>query len=46
MPVVIFGLTVRGDTFTGAALTMILVVARPVLLIVLERAPIHSAAPR
>ena len=46
MPVAIFGLTDRGDIFTGAALTMILVVATLVLLIGLERAPIRSAAPR
>ena len=32
--------------FTGAALTMILVVVTLVLLIGLERAPIRSAAPR
>jgi 2-aminoethylphosphonate transport system permease protein len=46
MPVAIFGLTDRGDIFTGAALTMILVVATLVLLLGLERAPIRSAAPR
>ena len=46
MPVAIFGLTDRGDIFTGAALMMILVVATLVLLIGLERAPIRSAAPR
>ena len=46
MPVAIFGLTDRGDIFSGAALTMILVVATLVLLLGLERAPIRSAAPR
>jgi 2-aminoethylphosphonate transport system permease protein len=46
MPVAIFGLTDRGDIFTGAALTLILVIATLVLLIGLERAPIRSAAPR
>jgi 2-aminoethylphosphonate transport system permease protein len=46
MPVAIFGLTDRGDIFSGAALTMILVVVTLALLIGLERAPIRSAAPR
>jgi 2-aminoethylphosphonate transport system permease protein len=46
MPVAIFGLTDRGDIFSGAALTMVLVVATLALLIGLERAPIRSAAPR
>ena len=44
MPVAIFGLTDRGDIFSGAALTMILVVVTLALLIGLERAPIRSAA--
>jgi 2-aminoethylphosphonate transport system permease protein len=46
MPVAIFGLTDRGDIFSGAALTVILVVVTLALLIGLERAPIRSAAPR
>ena len=46
MPVAIFGLTDRGDIFSGAALTIILVVVTLALLIGLERAPIRSAAPR
>jgi 2-aminoethylphosphonate transport system permease protein len=46
MPVAIFGLTDRGDIFSGAALTTILVVVTLALLIGLERAPISSAAPR
>jgi 2-aminoethylphosphonate transport system permease protein len=46
MPVAIFGLTDRGDIFSGASLTMILVVVTLALLIGLERAPIRSAAPR
>src|SRR5271163_4665533 len=46
MPVAIFGLTDRGDIFSGAALTMILVVTTLALLLGLERAPIRSAAPR
>ena len=46
MPVAIFGLTDRGDTFSGAALTMILVAVTLTLLIGLERAPIRSAAAR
>jgi len=46
LPVAIFGLTDRGDIFSGAALTMILVAATLALLIGLENAPIRSAAPR
>jgi 2-aminoethylphosphonate transport system permease protein len=46
MPVAIFGLTDRGDTFSGAALTMILVAVTLVLLIGLERTPFRSAAAR
>ena len=46
MPVAIFGLTDRGDIFSGAALTMILVVATLALLVGLSRAPIRSAAAR
>jgi 2-aminoethylphosphonate transport system permease protein len=46
MPVAIFGLTDRGDIFSGAALTMILVVTTLALLLGLERAPIRSAAAR
>ncbi|MBV9289512.1 MAG: ABC transporter permease subunit [Hyphomicrobiales bacterium] len=39
LPVAIFGLTDRGDIFTGAALTMILVAATLALLIGLGRLP-------
>ena len=46
MPVAIFGLTDRGDIFSGAALTMILVAVTLALLIGLERAPFRSAAAR
>ena len=46
MPVAIFGLTDRGDIFSGAALTMILVIATLALLVGLSRAPIRSAAGR
>jgi 2-aminoethylphosphonate transport system permease protein len=46
MPVAIFGLTDRGDIFSGAALTMILAAATLALLVGLERAPIRSAAAR
>ncbi len=46
MPVAIFGLTDRGDVFSGAALTTILVASTLALLVALERAPIRSAAPR
>jgi 2-aminoethylphosphonate transport system permease protein len=46
MPVAIFGLTDRGDIFSGAALATILVVVTLALLIGLERAPIRSAAQR
>jgi ABC-type Fe3+ transport system permease subunit len=45
MPVAIFGLTDRGDIFSGAALTMILVVTTLALLLGLERAdPLRRAA--
>jgi 2-aminoethylphosphonate transport system permease protein len=46
MPVTIFGLTDRGDIFSGAALTMILVSVTLALLLGLERVPIRSAAAR
>jgi 2-aminoethylphosphonate transport system permease protein len=46
LPVAIFSQTDRGDIFSGAALTMVLVVTTLVLLVGLERAPIRSAAPR
>ncbi len=38
-PVAIFGLTVRGDIFSGSALTMILVAATLALLIGLDACP-------
>jgi 2-aminoethylphosphonate transport system permease protein len=40
LPVAIFGLTDRGDIFSGAALTIILVAATLALLIGLERLPL------
>jgi 2-aminoethylphosphonate transport system permease protein len=46
LPVAIFGQTDRGDIFSGAALTMVLVVTTLALLVGLERAPIRSAAAR
>jgi 2-aminoethylphosphonate transport system permease protein len=46
MPVTIFGLTDRGDIFSGAALTMILVSVTLALLLGMERVPIRSAAAR
>jgi 2-aminoethylphosphonate transport system permease protein len=46
LPVAIFSQTDRGDVFSGAALTMVLVVTTLVLLVGLERAPIRSAAAR
>jgi len=46
LPVAIFSQTDRGDVFSGAALTMVLVVATLALLLGLERIPIKSAAPR
>ncbi|MGO4870834.1 MAG: ABC transporter permease subunit [Roseiarcus sp.] len=46
LPVAIFGLTDRGDIFSGAALTMILVAATLTLLIGLERAALVSAGRR
>ena len=42
----IFGLTDRGDIFSGAALTMILVSATLALLIGLERVPFAAAGRR
>jgi 2-aminoethylphosphonate transport system permease protein len=44
LPVAIFSQTDRGDVFSGAALTMVLVVATLALLLGLERVPIKSAA--
>ena len=46
LPVAIFGLTDRGDIFSGAALTMILVAATLALLIGLERLPVGSVGRR
>ncbi|RBP04188.1 2-aminoethylphosphonate transport system permease protein [Roseiarcus fermentans] len=46
LPVAIFGLTDRGDVFSGAALTMILVGVTLTLLIGLERLPIAAAGRR
>jgi 2-aminoethylphosphonate transport system permease protein len=46
MPVAIFGLTDRGDIFSGAVLTMILAAVTLALLIGLERTPFRSAAAR
>ena len=46
LPVAIFGLTDRGDIFSGAALTMILVAATLALLIGLERFPLSVAGRR
>lgn len=46
LPVAIFGLTDRGDIFSGAALTMILVAATLALLIGLERTPLNAAGRR
>ncbi|MGD0640598.1 MAG: ABC transporter permease subunit [Roseiarcus sp.] len=46
LPVAIFGLTDRGDIFSGAALTMILVTVTLTLLIGLEQAALHSAGRR
>jgi 2-aminoethylphosphonate transport system permease protein len=46
LPVAIFSQTDRGDIFSGAALTMVLVVTTLALLVGLERAPIRSAAAR
>ena len=43
LPVAIFGLTDRGDIFSGAALTMILVAVTLALLIGLERLPLAAA---
>ena len=46
LPVAIFGLTDRGDIFSGAALTMILIAATLALLIGLERFPLSVAGRR
>ena len=46
LPVAIFGLTARGDIFSGAALTMILVAATLTLLIGLEHVPTAASARR
>ena len=46
LPVAIFGLTDRGDIFSGAALTMILVAATLALLIGLERLPLSAVGRR
>ena len=46
LPVAIFGLTDRGDIFSGAALTMVLVVATLALLLGLERLPLSAAKER
>jgi 2-aminoethylphosphonate transport system permease protein len=46
LPVAIFGLTDRGDIFSGAALTMILVAATLALLIGLERLPLGAVGRR
>jgi 2-aminoethylphosphonate transport system permease protein len=46
LPVAIFGLTDRGDIFSGAALTMILVAATLALLVGLERLPLGAIGRR
>ena len=46
LPVAIFGLTDRGDIFSGAALTMILVAATLALLVGLERLPLSAVGRR
>ena len=46
LPVAIFGLTDRGDIFSGAALTMILVAATLALLVGLERLPLGAVGRR
>jgi 2-aminoethylphosphonate transport system permease protein len=46
LPVAIFGLTDRGDIFSGSALTMILVAATLALLIGLERLPLGAVGRR
>src|SRR5580658_5584010 len=46
LPVAIFGQTDRGDIFSGAALTMVLVVATLALLIGLERVPLGAVGRR
>jgi 2-aminoethylphosphonate transport system permease protein len=44
LPVAIFSLTDRGDIFSGAALTIVLVIATLVLLLGLERLPVRAAS--
>jgi 2-aminoethylphosphonate transport system permease protein len=46
LPVAIFSQTDRGAIFSGAALTMVLVLATLILLIGLERLPVKAAAGR
>jgi len=46
LPVAIFGLTDRGDIFSGAALTIVLVAATLALLIGLERLPVGALGRR
>lgn len=46
LPVAIFSQTDRGDIFSGAALTMVLVIATLALLLGLERLPIKAATTR
>jgi 2-aminoethylphosphonate transport system permease protein len=46
LPVAIFGLTDRGDIFSGAALTMILVAVTLALLVGLERVPLSAVGRR
>ena len=46
LPVAIFGLTDRGDIFSGAALTVVLVVATLALLLGLERLPARAVGSR
>jgi 2-aminoethylphosphonate transport system permease protein len=46
LPVAIFSQTDRGDVFTGAALTMVLIVTTLALLVGIEYAPLKSAAAR
>ena len=46
LPVAIFGLTDRGDIFSGAALTMILVAATLALLVGLESLPLGAVGRR
>ncbi|MGC2784109.1 MAG: ABC transporter permease subunit [Roseiarcus sp.] len=46
LPVAIFGLTDRGDIFSGAALTMILIGVTLALLVALERLPAERNRPQ